>query len=222
MNLKKKFLKNIIVQQIFGVLLALYIFFVSKTSKIEFINLSIPELFWKDKKPFILAFWHSQLMMISFTWKSPKKINILASSHSDGRFGSIVGKYFKLNNIPVSSKNGNFSIRSIFKKLKKNDYIGITPDGPRGPKEVVSEGIIKIARATETPILVCGYWSSKNFRLKSWDAFLITLPFSSCCFFWQKPLYIPKETNDSNIHHYQKLVKKMIDESIANAKNKVL
>ena len=24
-----------------------------------------------------------------------------------------------------------------------NNYIGITPDGPRGPKEIVSEGIIK-------------------------------------------------------------------------------
>ena len=87
---------------------------------------------------------------------------------------------------------------------------------------MVSEGIIKIARSTETPILVCGYWSSKNFRLKSWDTFLITLPFSSCCFVWQKPLYIPKKTSDSKIQHYQKVVKKMIDESIDSAKNKVL
>ena len=52
-------------------------------------------------------------MMISFSWKMKKKINILASGHSDGRFGSIVGNYFDLNNIPTYDKNKNISLRPI-------------------------------------------------------------------------------------------------------------
>ena len=70
------------------------------------------------------------------------------------------------------------SLKSIFKLLNDNNYIGITPDGPRGPKEIVSEGIIKIAKSSKVPIIPVGFWSSKNFKLKSWDSFLITLPFS--------------------------------------------
>ena len=221
MKIKKKLLKNFFIQQILAFIVAIYIFVVRITSKIKFVNKSIPISFWNSNKPFILAFWHSQLMMISYTWKSSKKINILASSHSDGRFGSIVGKYFKLNNIPTSLEGSNYAIRPIYEKLKSKNYVGITPDGPRGPKETVSEGIVKIARATNTPIIACGFWSSKNFNLKSWDSFLVTLPFSSCCFVWQKPLYIAHDTKDTEIKHYQNILKKMIDECVTNAKKNV-
>ena len=69
------------------------------------------------------------------------------------------------------------SLRPIFKLLKSKQYIGITPDGPRGPKEIASEGIIKIAKSTNIPIIPVGFWSSKNFQLKSWDSFLITYTF---------------------------------------------
>ena len=56
---------------------------------------------------------------------------------------------------------------------------------------------------------------------KSWDAFLVTLPFSKCFFVWQNPIYIPENLKDSEIIKYQNLLKKMIDESITKAKNKI-
>ena len=92
-------------------------------------------------------------MMVSFSWSYKKKINILASGHSDGRFGAKVGNFFKLNNIQTSNKNKNLSLRPVFQLLKSRQYIGITPDGPRGPKEKVPEGIIKIAKSTNVSLL---------------------------------------------------------------------
>ena len=210
MHIKKKLLKNIIVQYILGFFTFLYISAVNMTSSIQFENESIPKQFWNNDKPFILAFWHSQLMMIGFSWKKNKNVNILASGHSDGRFGAIVGKYFNLNNIQTSKKNKNISLKSIFKLLNDNNYIGITPDGPRGPKEIVSEGIIKIAKSSKVPIIPVGFWSSKNFKLKSWDSFLITLPFSKCSFVWNKPLEIPYNIQENQIQHYQKLLQKKL------------
>ena len=217
----KKIIKLKFIQHLLSIIAAIYIFLVRITSNIQIINLKIPKNYWDNRKPFILAFWHSQLMMISFTWSKNTKINVIASKHSDGRFGSIVGKFFKLNNIPHSSKNSNNSLKNIFKLVKEKEYIGITPDGPRGPNKEVSEGIIKLASALEIPIIACGFWSSKNFKLKSWDSFLITLPFSKCCFVWQKPLYIPKNTNEANIIEYQNQIKKMIDDSINIAKKNI-
>tara|TARA_Y100000590_G_scaffold410607_1_gene503836 strand:- start:10536 stop:11201 length:666 start_codon:yes stop_codon:yes gene_type:complete len=218
MKIKKKFLKNIFIQEFFGFILSIYITFVRLTSSINFTNQSIPDKFWNSNKPFILAFWHSQLLMISFSWKSKKRINILASSHSDGRFGAIVGKYFKLNNIPISKKNNNLSLRPIFKILKNKDYVGITPDGPRGPKEIVSEGIIKIAKSSNIPIIPVGFWSSKNIKLNSWDSFLITLPFSKCAFVWNNPIKIPSTSGKKQIEYYKKLLEKKINESVLIAK----
>ena len=219
MRVKKKLLKNFFVQNILGFLTFLYIRTVKFTSSIQFENESIPKKFWNNDKPFILAFWHSQLMMIGFSWKKNKNVNILASGHSDGRFGAIVGKYFNLNNIQTSKKNKSRFLKTIFKLLKDNNYIGITPDGPRGPKEIVSEGIIKIAKTSKIPIIPIGFWSSKNFKLKSWDSFLITLPFSKCSFVWNEPLEIPYNVEENQIHHYQKLLQEKINQSIKKAQN---
>tara|TARA_Y100001970_G_scaffold3563_1_gene4093 strand:+ start:1607 stop:2275 length:669 start_codon:yes stop_codon:yes gene_type:complete len=220
MKIKKKILKNIIIQSLLAFLAFIYIYLVKITSKFQYENQDIPEKYWKNKKPFILAFWHNQLMTISFAWKINKKINILASGHSDGRFGSIVGKYFNLNNIPIYKENKNYSLRSLFKLIREEQYIGITPDGPRGPKEIASDGIIKIAKTCKIPIIPIGFWSSNNFKLKSWDSFLITLPFSKCCFVWNKPLEIPNDSNDFQIKEYQKALEKQINECIAEAQFK--
>ena len=219
MHIKKKILRNFFVQYILGFFTFLYIYAVNLTSSVKFENESIPKQFWNNDKPFILAFWHSQLMMIGFSWKKNKNVNILASGHSDGRFGAIVGKYFNLNNIQTSKKNKSISLRFVFKLLNDNNYIGITPDGPTGPKEIVSEGIIKIAKSSKVPIIPIGFWSSKNFKLKSWDSFLITLPFSKCSFVWSKPLEIPYNIQENQIQHYQELLQEKINQSVKKAQN---
>jgi len=218
MNIKKKLLKNFIVQNILGLIASIYIYIVKTTSQIKYENKLIPESYWKNNKPFILAFWHNQLMMITFSWKAEKKLNILASGHSDGRLGSIIAKYLKSNNIQTSNKEKNITLRPIFKILKNKNSIAITPDGPRGPKENVSEGIIKIAKTAQVPIIPIGFWSSRNFQLNSWDSFLITLPFSKCSFTWSDPIEIPRDLNDEKILYFQDLIKNRINECIQKAK----
>ena len=218
MSIRKKLLKHFIVQQLLAFIAFIYIVFVKITSNIKYENIDSPKKYWQDKKPFILAFWHGQLMTFSYTWKINKKLNILASSHSDGRFGASIARYFKVNNIPISSDGNNLSLRPIFKILNSNNYIAITPDGPRGPKEKVSEGIIKIAKISKVPIIPVGFGSSKNFCLKSWDSFLITLPFSKCRIVWGDSITIPENLEDQEIATYKKIIEEKINECVKKAK----
>ena len=218
MSIRKKLLKHFIVQQLLALIAFIYIVFVKITSNIKYENIDSPKKYWQNKKPFILAFWHGQLMTFSYTWKINKKLNILASSHSDGRFGASIARYFKVNNIPISSDSNNLSLRPIFKILNSNNYIAITPDGPRGPKEKVSEGIIKIAKISKVPIIPVGFESSKNFCLKSWDSFLITLPFSKCRIVWGDSITIPENLEDQEIATYKKIIEEKINECVKKAK----
>ena len=218
MKIKKKIIKNYFIQQLLALVSVIYIKLVAVTSSIIIKNIETPQFFWKNNKPFILAFWHSQLMMISYCWKSETKINILASGHSDGRFGAIVGKYFKLNNIPTSSNEKSISLKPIFRLLKNSQCIGITPDGPRGPNQKVSEGIIKISRVTQVPIIPIGFASSKYKKLKSWDSFLITKPFSKCAFVWGETIKIPKNCTDSQIEEYKNILEKELNVCLEKAK----
>ena len=203
MKVKKKIIKNLFIQHFLAFLGALYIKFVSATSTILEKNIESPEFYWKNNKPFILAFWHNQLMMISYCWKSSSKISILASGHSDGRFGAILGGYFNLNNIPTSSNKKPNTLKPIFKLLKNSSCIGITPDGPRGPSKKVSEGIIKISKTTQVPIIPVGFASSKYKKLKSWDSFIITKPFAKCAFVWGNSINIPKDCSDKDVEEFQ-------------------
>ena len=221
MKIKKKITKNFFVQHFLALITVLYIKLVRVTSVIIDKNIESPNSYWDNNKPFILAFWHSQLMMISFCWKSKYGINILASGHSDGRFGAIVGKYFKLKNIPTYVDGQNKNIRLIYNLLKNNKYIGITPDGPRGPKEKASSGIIKISKATQVPIIALGFDSTSNKKLGSWDSFLLTYPFSKCCYVWSDPILIPNDIKDNEIQKYQNLIESEINKCIEAAKGKL-
>ncbi len=221
MKIKKKIIKNFFVQHFLAFITFLYIKLVSATSVIVEKNTHNPEYYWNNNKPFILAFWHSQLMMISFCWKSNTKINILASGHSDGRFGAIVGNYFKLNNIQTFSTEKSISLKSIFKLLKSSNYIGITPDGPRGPNKKVSDGIIKISKTTQVPIIPVGYASSKFKQLKSWDSFLITKPFSKCAFVWGESISIPKNCTENEIEELKNKLEIKINNCVDLAKKEI-
>ena len=221
MSFKKKLFKFSFTQKFLAYLGYLYILFVGITSKIEIINEEFSNKKLKEKKPFILAFWHGQLMMIGYVWKSKAILNMLASSHSDGRFGAYIAGHFNLKNIAIEAKNKSPSLRKIFKILNNGDYLGVTPDGPRGPNQKVSEGIIKIAINSKVPILPLGFASSKNFKLKSWDSFLITYPFSKCKFIWGDPIIIPSTTKDNEIEKYKLFLQEKINYCMHIAKSKI-
>ena len=114
MSFKKKLFKFSIIQKFLAYIGYFYILFVGITSKIEIINDEFANKMWKEKKPFILAFWHGQLMMIGHVWKSKAVLNMLASSHSDGRFGAYIAGHFNLKNISIEAKNKSPSLRQIF------------------------------------------------------------------------------------------------------------
>ncbi|MDC0045438.1 lysophospholipid acyltransferase family protein [Pelagibacteraceae bacterium] len=199
----------------------IYILFVCITSKIKIKNDQLSKKMLIDKKPFILAFWHSQLMMVGFVWKSKNTLNMLASSHSDGRFGSYIAGHFNLKNISIMAKNKSPSLRKVFKILNEKNYIGITPDGPRGPNKKVSEGIIKIAMHSQVPIIPLGFASNKNFKLNSWDSFLITYPFSKCNFVWGEPITIPSSTKENEIEKYKIFLENKINSCVSIAQSEL-
>ena len=221
MNFKKKLFKFSIIQKILAYVGYLYILFVGTTSKIEVKNERYSKKMLDENKPFILAFWHGQLMMIGYVWKSRSVLNMLASSHSDGRFGAYIASHFNLKNISIEAKNKSPSLRQIFKILNEGHYLGVTPDGPRGPKHKVSEGIIKIAINSQVPIIPLGFASNNNFKLKSWDSFLITYPFSKCKFVWGDPIMIPSSTKDTEIEKYKLYLEEKINYCINDAKSKL-
>ena len=58
--------------------------------------------------------------------------------------------------------------------------LAITPDGPRGPRYVLADGVITLAQITGLPLVPVSYHLNWKVCLKSWDRFQIPLPFARC------------------------------------------
>ena len=86
------------------------------------------------------------------------------------------------------------AVRQIIKSLDNNISIGISPDGPKGPRHIVSDGVIHIARLSQKEIVPVGIGFKKKWILNTWDRFLIPKIFNEICFVWGKPIKVSKNS----------------------------
>jgi len=91
------------------------------------------------------------------------KSKVLISRHRDGEFIARIIKFFNIGTIRGSYRKKSISsIREIIDDLQRGFDVAITPDGPKGPKYTVKNGIIELARLTQYPIIPISYSASKK------------------------------------------------------------
>ena len=83
------------------------------------------------------------------------------------------------------------------------------------------ELLIKISKTTQVPIIPIGFASSKFKKLKSWDSFLVTQPFSKCAFVWGESMSIPKNCTDYEIEELRNKLEHNINKCIDLAKKEI-
>ena len=77
-----------------------------------------------------------------------------------------------------STRGGTGAIRGLLEAGSQRADIGITPDGPRGPACRCQPGVIYLAKRSGLPVVPVGVCYRPSIRMKSWDRFMIPLPFS--------------------------------------------
>jgi lysophospholipid acyltransferase (LPLAT)-like uncharacterized protein len=158
------------------------------------------ESFWDRDQPFILAFWHGRILMMPYCWRRRQPINMLISQHRDGQIIARTVSHFGIETIVgSSSKGGSAALRAMLQSLKGGTCVGITPDGPRGPRMRASDGIVQVAKLSGRPILPCSFATRRRKILGSWDRFAVALPFSEGVFVWGAPITIPKDAKASDL-----------------------
>ena len=144
--------------------------------------------------PSIYAIWHGELLMVAFAYayySKRQKIDTIVSQHFDGE---LVARLFKLFGGGVlrgsSSKGGKEVLRLALRSLKEGRDIGITPDGPRGPRHSVAHGLVTMAKLQHVPIITINCHASRFWKMRSWDQFCIPKPFSTLEFYFGDPFYV--------------------------------
>jgi lysophospholipid acyltransferase (LPLAT)-like uncharacterized protein len=157
------------------------------------------------KEKLIFAFWHNRLALSAILFQRfvlpfapERRIAGMISASRDGGLLAQIFEYFGIE--PVrgsSSRRGPQALREMVSKAEAGYDLAITPDGPRGPRYEVQEGVISTAQLTGLPIVPVSYHLNWKIQLKSWDRFQVPLPFARCRIRVGPAMRVPREASDA-------------------------
>lgn len=150
--------------------------------------------------------------MLPFIYLHYRKVphaKVLISSHFDGALISKTIKYFGLGTIAGSSnRNAARALIEAIKTLKEGCDIGITPDGPKGPRHVVADGIVVMAQKTKSKIILIEIKPTKYWQFKSWDAFVVPKPFGTLHYYATNPIDVSSmELEEAKLYIQKELLR---------------
>ena len=185
----KQILKNKYLQSFLGWIISVYIKICFHTSIWLVKNSDIIENYLNKNESVIVCFWHNRLLMAPFCWAWGVKFKMLISSHSDGRIISQAVSHLGIETITGSSRKQKISsLKQIINQIKIKSILGLTPDGPRGPREEVKDGLLSILKKTKVTILPLSYSAKFKIKLNTWDKFIFVTPFNKFVAVWGNPI----------------------------------
>lgn len=122
------------------------------------------------------AISHGVLLPLAYAHRG-RSTQILVSESRDGELITRVIRRLGFGVVRGSTSRGGGRGAVRLAELGRAGYdLGITPDGPRGPRGSVAPGVAAVAARSGLPIVPIGVGADRAWRLNSWDRFLIPKP----------------------------------------------
>lgn len=174
------------------------------SSRKRYTNLQVLERHLDRDQPFILVSWHNRNILACFGYLAHARRNRrfipLASASRDGSLAAAAMHYLGVDCIRgSSSQGGSKALRQMLRAVKLGHDLGITPDGPRGPKYKVQPGVIATARMTGLPIIPMTYQAQHKKILRSWDAMIVPHPFTCLHYAYGEPIHVAKDADEAEM-----------------------
>ena len=167
-----------------------------------------------DGKPFILAFWHGNLLTLSVVIKHKMtRPSYVLTSKSP--YGSLMDPFIRYLGFGVlrgsgtgkaakkpkkKEKGGREAFHVMLKLLAKKENIIITSDIAPGPSYDSGEGLIVLASRAGVPIIPAAAASRRHKIFpKSWDKSQFPFPFNRFEAVFGAPIYIDKNLSEEDL-----------------------
>jgi len=159
---------------------------------------------------YCFCMWHDAIVTAVFSLPT-HKLSGLISRHQDGGYLAQAVRFVGITPVRGSASRGG--AQATKQLIDQPDlHVCITPDGPRGPRRVMKDGIVYLASRTGRPIVpttltATRYWSIPG----GWSDMLIPRPFSSALLLAGTPIEIPPDLSREQISEYADLVQREMD-----------
>ncbi len=120
------------------------------------------EELYRQRQSVIFAFWHGRQLMMPLAYRG-QQAYVLISQHRDGELIHRIISKFGFRSVRGSTtRGGRAALRQLIKLGRQGVDLIVTPDGPKGPRETVQEGVIYLAKMTQLPIIPVTFACSKK------------------------------------------------------------
>ena len=125
---------------------------------------------------YVLCCWHDVLLPVMWHHRH-RGIAAMISEARDGQYLARFAESLGYGLIRGSSTRGaGRALLAAIRTLQSGLPIGVTPDGPRGPRRVLKPGTVAAAARTGVLVVPVHAEARPGWRAASWDRFLVPLP----------------------------------------------
>lgn len=157
-----------------------------------------PEVARRLGRRYIYAFYHEVMLFPAYYWAWPE-MHILISDHRDGELIAQVVRRLGFGVVRGSTTRGGArALREMALRIDRGNLC-VTPDGPRGPRRHVHQGLAYLASRTGLPIVGAGMAFRGPWRARSWDRFAVPKPFRAAACVVPEPVHVPPDADRDTI-----------------------
>jgi hypothetical protein len=145
----------------------------------------------------IISYWHQmQIFCARYLLTRARegfRVTFLTSPSVSGEVPAAIIRRWGAGVLRGSSKrSAGQALRDMYEVLvTRKTSLVITPDGPTGPLHEFKTGTIMLARMTKAPIILVAYAARPCIRWRSWDRFILPLPFARVAIAVDEPYRVP-------------------------------
>jgi lysophospholipid acyltransferase (LPLAT)-like uncharacterized protein len=174
---------------------AAFIQAIARTWRFRVVNESAAKQERAGGRPVVMALWHGEMLPLLF-YHRHRQIAVLVSEHGDGEIIARILTDFGFRLVRGSSSRGAArALIAVDRELGAGYDVGITPDGPRGPRHSVAPGALLAAHRGGVRILPLAAKASAAWQLGSWDRFMIPKPFARVTIAYGEPVAVEAPTS---------------------------
>ena len=160
---------------------------------------------YPKEKPVIFALWHAHQCAL-YANEDRGSLNVMISKSNDGDIIAAATEHMGIKVVRGSYKRAGASASlAMIEKLEQGESAAITIDGPRGPKGIVKDGVINIAKLTQIPVVPMTWYSPSKWLLKfnTWDEFRFPFLGVKTIAVYGEPIYIPADCSKEDAEMYR-------------------
>lgn len=172
------------------------------TLRLQVVGIDPLRELWRGDRPLIYAVWHGRILMVPWAnarlrrAAGARPVTVLASRSRDGELVSAFVRRFGLATVRgSSSRAGASGLRQLARAVSAGHDVAVVPDGPRGPRLTLQPGVVTLAVLTGALVVPLAFAARPARRLRSWDEFLVPLPFARGVLAFGEPLALARNAD---------------------------